>query len=257
MEVRKLNILLVSFLLVLSSSASALIIVSDLDDTIKVTNTRNLRAAAYNAVFSSKAYAGMPELMNEMNSYTNGLYYVSASPKLLTSRIQRFFRKNNLTVEGFYARSLRQLGDKEIFKINAITDVLETTEEDVILIGDDSELDEKVYQHIKAEFPNRVIATYIHNVYNSEQLTEASRYFTAFDIAVSEYHALRMTLSQVVAISKTLLLEKNMKNYIPNFAYCPTILSEFNSHPLSRVTPLSIAVNTKIVTYCKLQANVD
>lgn len=244
-----------TFLIIVSSSANALIIISDLDDTIKVTNTRDLKAATYNALFSSKAFAGMPELMLEMTSYTSGLYYVSASPKLLSSRIQRFFRKNDLKVAGFYTRSLSDLGDKEKFKINSISDIMDRTEEDVILLGDDSELDEKVYKLIEETYPNRVQNIYIHNVYNAEAVTDTQRYFTALDIAVAEYHAQRMTFSQVAKLAKAVVGEKDMSKYIPKFAHCPTKLSEFNSQPLSRVSPLSLAVNTKIVTYCKLRAN--
>lgn len=252
-----LKFLLTIFVFTLSFNASALIIISDLDDTIKVSNTRDMSALTYNALFSSKSFAGMPELMNEMRSYTNDLYFVSASPKLVNRRIQRFFRKNNLVVSGFYTRSLRDLGDKEKFKMMAISDVMDNTDEDVILIGDDSEHDEKIYDQVKAKYPNRVEAIYIHNVFNEVPESSAIRFFTAFDIAVSEYHAQRMTLTQISELSKSLILEKEMKKYFPKFAYCPTQLTEFNSHPLSRVSPFMLAVATKIVTYCKLRANVD
>ena len=257
MEFKKLKISLLATLCLFVSSSQALTIISDLDDTIKVTNTRNFRAAAYNAVFSTKAYLGMPQLMEELREYSAGLYYVSASPRLLTSRIQRFFKKNEMKVDGFYSRSLRQLGEKKLFKIAAIKDILDKTADEVVLIGDDSQEDEEIYRIIKAEYPDLVKAVYIHNVYNVSPTSKAMRFFSAFDIAVAEYEAQRMTFEQVASIAKTILKSKQMEQIFPMFAYCPTKLSEFNSPPLSKVSPLSLAVSTKIIAYCNLRSNMD
>lgn len=255
----KFKVKIFALLLLVSSigPVQALIVVSDLDDTIKITNTRSFRAAAYNSFFNTTAYAGMPELMNEMASYTNALFYVSASPKIVNSRIRKFFNVNDLKVSGFYTRSLSQLGDKVKFKINAITDILNTTEEDVILMGDDSELDPEVYVKIQELFPNRVQAVYIHNVYNAEKKTEANSYFTAFDIAVSEYLDQRMDFAQVTTIATDILFEKDLSKYIPSFAHCPSTMEEFSKNPLSKLSPMILAVNAKIITYCKLRLSID
>lgn len=251
--------LLCLLLLVFSfNSAHALVVVSDLDDTIKVTNTRNFAEATFNALFNTSAYASMPELMDEMASYTNGLFYVSASPKLISSRIRRFFLKNDLTVTGLYARPLSQLGDKVRFKLAAITEILNMTEEDLILIGDDAQLDPLIYKTIEEQFPNRVQAVYIHNVYNESFETESStRYFTAFDIAVSEYLSQRMAFSQVSNIARAILQEIDLSKYFPKFAHCPSTMNEFNKYPLSKLSPLILAVNTKIIAYCKLRLIID
>lgn len=250
MEKFSTKLVLCLILALLSLNSQGVVIISDLDDTIKITNTRDTSARNYNALFNSDAFLGMSDLMSQMETYTNGLYYVSASPKLINSRIQRFFRKNDLNVSDFYTRRLSDLGDKEGFKMRSISQILDQTGEDVILIGDDSEADELVYTKIKNLYPDRVLATYIHNVYNEAPSSDAKRFFTAYDIAVAEYFAQRLDFEVVAKLGTELVASKKMNKYFPDFSYCPTKTSDFNKVPRSVLSVVDIAVKIKIAAYC-------
>ena len=70
MEIKTSKIICFCLLLLFVSQAKALTIISDLDDTIKVTNTRDIKEASFNAMFSTKAYLGMPLLMEEQSLLT-------------------------------------------------------------------------------------------------------------------------------------------------------------------------------------------
>ncbi|MBD66404.1 MAG: hypothetical protein CME62_14430 [Halobacteriovoraceae bacterium] len=248
--------ILFAFILVLSSfSTYALTIISDLDDTIKVTEVRNRINAARNALTRTHAYEPMPLLYNEMAQYTNDLYIVSGSPKLFNRFIQKFYINNNLDVTATYTRGIRDLGNSYKFKINTISALIEESNDTFILIGDNTEKDPLVYQEIKRRYPERIENIYIHRVYAEEELADQTSFITAFDIAEVEYFAGRMSFEQVRDVANKILFAKDMKQIIPKFAFCPTNISDFNKTPLSQLTLMAAALKTKIIGYCKLRHN--
>ena len=82
--------------LIFSFQAFSLTIVTDLDDTLKVTNVSNSARAIWNALFSKKAFKGMPKLIQTMDGYVSGVYILSASPSLIGRRITSFLNKNEI-----------------------------------------------------------------------------------------------------------------------------------------------------------------
>ncbi len=58
MEKFNAKIIICTLIAVFSAHSQALIIISDLDDTIKVTNTRSTSERNYNALFNSAAFTG-------------------------------------------------------------------------------------------------------------------------------------------------------------------------------------------------------
>ncbi len=59
--------LIIILTLVLSFNASALTVISDLDDTLKITNVASKPRAVWNALFNKNAFKGMPELMEKFD----------------------------------------------------------------------------------------------------------------------------------------------------------------------------------------------
>lgn len=71
-------------------AADAFIIVSDVDDTVKITNVRSLPRAAINALKSELAFAGMSELYAQMlgpDSDSERLRFISGSSRVLDGEI--------------------------------------------------------------------------------------------------------------------------------------------------------------------------
>jgi hypothetical protein len=245
----KLLVILIGFIS-FQANATDLSIISDLDDTLKVTNVSNFPQAVRNALFSKKAFKGMPDLIQEMGHYSNSTFILTASPKILNSRVEKFLNFNKIIYKDLYMRSLMGQSDKKAYKLGVVREVLGLNEDSLILIGDDVEIDQEVYAQIRAENPNRIKAIYIHKVKNKELPIKVKGYYTAFDIARFEYLAGRMSLLQALSIGKDILLTKNFSRVIPGFAYCPKSSEDFDNSGFNALTVLTKQINLRIKKYC-------
>ena len=231
-------------------SAVGISIVSDLDDTLKITNVSDLSEAVRNALFSKKAFKGMPDLIQEMSHYSNSTYILTASPKVLNSRVTKFLDFNKISYQDLYMRSLLGQSDKKAYKLAVVRKVLTLSDDNLVLIGDDVEIDHEVYTQIRAENPDRVTAIYIHKVKNKKLPVKVKGFFTAYDIARMEYQAGRMSLLQALTIGKNILLTKDFSDVIPDFSYCPKSDEDFESTRLSALTLLTNQINGRIQKFC-------
>ncbi|MFT6632322.1 MAG: hypothetical protein ACJAS4_002285 [Bacteriovoracaceae bacterium] len=231
-------------------SATGISIVSDLDDTLKITNVSDLSEAVRNALFSKKAFKGMPDLIQEMSHYSNSTYILTASPKVLNSRVTKFLDFNKISYQDLYMRSLLGQSDKKAYKLAVVREVLTLSDDNLVLIGDDVEIDHEVYTQIRAENPNRVAAIYIHKVKNKKLPVKVNGFFTAYDIARMEYQAGRMSLLQALTIGKNILLTRDFFEVIPDFSYCPKSDEDFESTRLSALSLLTNQINGRIQKFC-------
>lgn len=227
-------------------------IISDLDDTIKVTNVQNWSAAVRNALFSKKSFKEMPNLLMEMKSYSNDLYILSASPKMLNGRIDSFLVYNKIETKDVFTRNLISDSNKRAYKLRTIRSVLKKIGSDsLILIGDNVEIDHEVYKQIKIENPGRIAAIYIHKVKNKKLPREIIGFYTAYDIALAEYKADRMSFMQALTIGKNLLLESKFSKVIPKFSYCPKAETDFEKIEFNALTLMTKQIRAKLLKFCK------
>lgn len=93
----KISFLSFLALLTLSFSVSAkTIVISDIDDTIKMTGVLNNKiSVGLNGIFGKKAFAGMSELYSEFDHNGDGIYYVSGSPQMIDCRIEDFLTEKD------------------------------------------------------------------------------------------------------------------------------------------------------------------
>jgi phosphatidate phosphatase APP1 len=251
--IKLIFLLLLNVTLATTSFAKGLSVISDLDDTLKITNSGDMSEAVMNALFSTKAFTGMPELMADMEAYTNELNILTASPEMLNKQITKFLRVNDITYKGLYMRSFEDMGDKFKYKYDVVVKVLNETGDDLILIGDDGEVDQNAYAQASLDYPGRIASIYIHKVSNKELLKGVVGYYTALDIAVNEYREGRMTLSAVSSKIKEFLnsSKKEMKKYFPHFAVCPTHSGDFAPISEDEIKTGMIKVYRKISKYCQ------
>jgi phosphatidate phosphatase APP1 len=239
-------LLLFSFFM---AQAQALVIVSDFDDTIKITNAGNLAAAAYNGIFKSKVYTGMPEFLAEARSYSTGLHIVSAAPSVVAPRMRSLLRIHRIEYTSLNYRLIRAWDKKIPFKIKAIEHILESGEE-VILLGDDVERDPEIFLELKDRFPGKILAAYIHQVKNRKLPSGVIAYYTSFDLALNEYLAGRMTEASVYHVLASFETPKDLKRTFPGFSYCPKEQSSFQWQQQSSFNKGASELADKIIEFC-------
>ena len=162
-------------------------VVSDIDDTIKVTEVPGTREVVLKNTFCRPFVA-----LNDMIARYRGLgdavfHYVSGGPWQLYSPLSAFIANAGFPVGTFHmnyfpknflsedTRSLLidsicgSLGRTYAHKVEQITSLMERfPEREFILVGDSGELDVEVYRRIKQLFGARVREVWIRDVVNDE-----------------------------------------------------------------------------------------
>jgi len=165
-------------------------IVSDIDDTIKVTEIpAGARIVVRNTFF--KEYTDAPGMQNMYQQWREHatFHYVSGSPWQLYNSLDNFLigeagfpqgtfhmktvRKNLLNLNSW--RDLRELATNELItyeqKVEQISGLMETyPRRRFILIGDSGEMDPEVYSIIRENYPAQVHEIIIRDVVNAREL---------------------------------------------------------------------------------------
>jgi phosphatidate phosphatase APP1 len=169
--------------------ASGISVISDIDDTIKVTQVLDRRAALKNTFLEPfKAVAGMPQLYRNWATNEGAqFYYVSASPWQLFLPLADFLKANNFPVGVFCLKEFR-LKDNTRFSIfenpqkykpEIIEPILKNyPERRFVLIGDSGESDPEIYGDLTRKFQKQISHIFIRDV--TGEAGESSRYKQAF-----------------------------------------------------------------------------
>ena len=210
------------FLLIFSISSftfASVAVLSDLDDTIKITNSGKEIDGAINAFLTDDVFSGMPQFLKEAKTYAPDLHILSASPKFLRGKISASFKKRNIEIKTLTLKNSLGGETKLEYKVAAIKKLLEESADDFVLIGDDVGQDPEAYEEIQRLYPNRILASYIHVIKNRH--FAGTKYWSTFDLALREFLAGRMTESAVTLIAEKILKEPKFSFIIPSFAHCP------------------------------------
>jgi hypothetical protein len=162
--------LIAAGLLVLSTFAFAdneVILVSDIDDTIKNSHVLDPDSTIANAFLPNNTFMGMPELYQSLldDKKVDEVVYLSNAPKFLMYPFHHHFLKR----EGFpNGRLLLNTGlSNKTHKLNSLRKIIEKeSPKELILIGDNGEHDTEVYGTIAKEYPDTKITTFIHQAYS-------------------------------------------------------------------------------------------
>jgi phosphatidate phosphatase APP1 len=162
--------------LFISFSYSNVLVVSDIDDTIRQTNVLNLARAATTIINKAPEFSYLRDIFNQLRFHYSkqnvDFYYLSASPKCMldyhTWVLERNFpagpviqRPCNTTwlIPDYSAK----------YKFNTIASIIrkkiaESSLTKIILFGDNAEHDPVVYQKIKNEFPEYSVEIFIRDI---------------------------------------------------------------------------------------------
>lgn len=212
-QMKSLSILFI--LLISLSSYAGVSILSDLDDTIKIT-----QAGESSDILGDDIYLGMNDFFEGAKSYSSSLHILSASPGLLRTHIVKTLKKSNIEFESLTLRK-NIFGDKFTYKVRVIESIMNSTSDDFIFVGDDLGKDPEVYAEIEKRYPSRVLAKYIHVVEGREIPAEVTPYWTSFDLAMREFIAGRMDADKVESMVDKFMKETSLDFVFPKKAQCP------------------------------------
>lgn len=205
---------------IFASSQQRYTMVSDLDDTIKMTGGTHLLINLYMALYSTKTYAGMSQLIYQMEEYLSDWHILTASPNILRPNIFKLINREQLSPDSVISRNLLRDRDKIDYKLSSVSKLFASSGSPMILLGDDVGKDPEAYQAFAAQKPLAVAAIYIRPI-RERQLSEDIKYFyTAFDIAFHELNSGRMSLSSVFDVGYK-ILSSPLSGILPFFVACP------------------------------------
>ena len=166
-------------------------IISDIDDTIIVSNATNLLKVAYTTFTqnarSRVAFPGVAAFYRALQKGTNEsefnpIFYVSSGPWNLYDLLVDFMRLNEIPLGPILLQDYG-VDEKKVFssshsdhKMAQIRKLLETYPElPFILIGDSGQHDPEIYRKVLEEVPNRIKAIYIRDVTGATRAGEVRK----------------------------------------------------------------------------------
>lgn len=176
-------------------------VISDIDDTIKVTEVSDRHATLRNTFLREfQPVAGMAESY-QILARSNGaaFHYISASPWQLYEPLAAFIRTNGFPTGTFVLKTFRWkdrsffslFANPEKYKAGVIEPLLTRfPERRFILIGDSGEQDPEIYAALARKFPKQVVRIYIRDV--TGETADPERYQKAFhDVPGSKWRIFR------------------------------------------------------------------
>lgn len=152
------------------SDAAPFLVLSDLDDTLAVSDVQSVRGLARSSLLADErtqaAVEGMPAFFRclaEVGDPPPGFAIVSGSPIEYATRVEAFLAARSFPFAAVFLRHLGP-GTAKGYKEPVLRALLSRFPQRVVLVGDSGERDPEVYAKIRDEFPDRVAAVFIHDV---------------------------------------------------------------------------------------------
>ncbi|MFM9196172.1 MAG: phosphatidate phosphatase App1 family protein [Planctomycetia bacterium] len=141
-------------------------VISDIDDTVKVTNVGNRRELLANTLLREfYAVPGMAEIYRRWQEAGTAFHYVSASPWQLANCLNGFLRDTGLPSGSMHLKLFRlkdstplgRLPSRKRSKRRTIEQILvDFPRRKFLLVGDSGERDPEVYAEVARRHPDRV-----------------------------------------------------------------------------------------------------
>lgn len=199
-------------------------IISGFDDVLRQAENTGLIKAAIKILEPDATFAGMPELYRviSVEEQNPKFVLVSAISHWFDGRIERLLTEAHYPEHRRYLRNWLTEWSIEKFKIDRIKEIIaERPDRNFIVIFDNSDASLELANSLSTLYPKEIKAIYLRQVVNKKLPQSATSFYTAFDIALSEYTAGRMTMDEVVEVAAAILLEKNPNMLFPSYAFCP------------------------------------
>lgn len=197
---------LIAFLLLFNSfwalasekKVPKLVVISDVDDTIKVSNVRDSVERISYSVFNDSLFYGMDLVYKSLYTPNSEFFYLSNGwrPTVEESHQAILNDFKFPYPHNYIPRNLGQIIKKEAHKKLRIAEIVEKTNPDIlVLIGDNGEKDPQIYHEMSqklqgsnSESSSLKIFTFIHTVYKPDHenalFPEQTDFATAAELAV-------------------------------------------------------------------------
>ncbi len=149
-------------------------VVSDVDDTIKISEVTDHEALLRNTFLREfKAVNGMAEMYQQLASRGASFHYVSASPWQLYRPLSEFMVKESFPAGSFHMKyfrlkdrsALQMLASQNKYKPAVIEKILaDFPKRRFVLVGDSGEQDPEIYGELARKFPRQVAKILIRDV---------------------------------------------------------------------------------------------
>jgi hypothetical protein len=150
------------------SAEAKVLVISDIDDTLKVSHILSKSRSTSSAFDDDSKFVGMAEIFQELQAsyYDIEFHYVSLAPKFLMGHQHReFLEENNFPVTELHMNSgIKQDPDLKQKVIRML--LLEKAPELVLYFGDNGQFDTIVYDQMTHEFSHIPAVTYIREAYS-------------------------------------------------------------------------------------------
>jgi len=256
-------ILMMALLIGFNAFARTLV-VSDIDDTIKISRVLSKEKYLTGPDFS-RHFAGMSELYQAFDRTENDVEfaYVSNAPFLvMTIPHFEFLTYNRFPEGGLY---LKQSPLTKTHKFDIISKIIQTSKPDrIVMIGDNGEADATVYAAIRTKFSQIPSFTFIHQVYSTKSTSYRGKpllagqigFVTAADLAeqfqkagLLQNDSLERLLQQIVpVILREPLVSFSGEMAFPDWMNCQDFKNTMNTKANQTLIPVSQAVQK----FCKL-----
>ncbi|CAO3654585.1 unnamed protein product [Mucor hiemalis] len=212
-------------------------VISDIDDTIKVTDVLDGKDAILQNTFFRTAVEvpHMSEVYRNWASEGAHVHYVSNSPWQVFPALSEFITDKQFPQGSMHLRAVSAqdliIGKPGKHKLEVIPRILrDFPHRKFILVGDSGEIDPEVYQQIYEEFPDQIIKIFIHDV-SSQRAKNADR--IARDKPDSYYSSLRKFISR-----ESSLLRKGSSSQLAMDAMAHTEIPEEQKQMADPEVPL-------------------
>jgi len=167
--------------------SEGLSIISDIDDTVKISEVRDHKKLFYNTFYKEFiTVPGMAELYRELASRGASLHFISSSPWQLYPELDKFFDENSFPQRSISLKTVRfrdssffnlfKKGDKT--KPKQIAPLIERfPNRRFILIGDSGEQDAEVYHKIITEYDKQIVAAFIRELDGAKKINSDRLYY--------------------------------------------------------------------------------
>lgn len=171
--------------LFVADPANRLGLISDLDDTIVVSEVLEKRTLLKNSLAVApedrEAVAGMAALYRSLlaknpKPEAAPMFYVSASPKQLTDNLRAFLRKNDFPRGVLRLKELSETsedsltGDQRAYKRRLLDEIFRAYPNvRFALFGDDGEQDPEIYAELQERYPKQIEGVWIRRVHPDEK----------------------------------------------------------------------------------------
>ncbi|CAF2402093.1 unnamed protein product [Rotaria sp. Silwood2] len=190
-------------------------IISDIDDTIKISKVLNKRSLLKHTFYSDfKPVDDMSELYQKWNEQNCQFHYVSASPWQLFPALSCFLEKYKYPMGTINLRkfewSLQFLNPTEKYKIEIITQIINAYPLRIyICVGDSGEFDPEIYSELYKKFPQNIAHIFIRDICQTPEClsTCQERYVKAFkDVSKQRWTVFKDPKKIETNIEKILIL---------------------------------------------------